>query len=77
MKNELLLRIDEQYFDGDPAAPEYTVVRFVDAAGSTVCKMEFYSDQECEAIYGAVLRYATRLGIEKKYTSNVNNHYFA
>ena len=72
----LVMCIDEQYFDGDPASPEDTIVRFVDAAGDTVCKMQFYSDQECATLYEAVLRYATRMGIEKKYTSNVNNHYY-
>ncbi len=72
----LVMCIDERYSGGDPASPEDTTVSFFDAKGNTVCRMEFYSDQECDEIYCAVMRYSRKLGIKHRYTSNVNNHYY-
>jgi hypothetical protein len=73
----LVMCIDEQYFDGDPAALEITIVSFVDYKNNTVCRMEFYADQECDSLYSSVLRYAARMRIEKRFTGNANNHYYA
>lgn len=74
--DSLVMCTDEQFIDGDPAGPDKTVISFMDEAGDAVCRMEFYSDQECEEIYSAVLRYAKRIGVKKTHMSNVNNHYY-